>query len=105
MTNTDILDLNPTLVTEEPIHPEYAATGKCLWFSRDSGYGFIDCNGKQYFVHYNDIQGFGFKVIKPGQFVRFTATIGPKGPVAKKVYPRSMKVVDEAPNKAIKDMF
>jgi len=64
--------------------------GVVKWFSADKGYGFItpDDGGKDLFVHFNAIQGDGFRSLDEGQRVSFEATEGPKGPQATSVAPR-----------------
>ena len=66
------------------------AEGVVKWFSADKGYGFItpDDGGKDLFVHFNAIQGDGFRSLEEGQRVSFEATEGPKGPQATSVAPR-----------------
>ena len=54
--------------------------GKVKWFNSQKGYGFIEMeNGKDIFVHYNEIQGHGFKSLDEGEAVRFEIRQGPKG--------------------------
>lgn len=74
---------------EIPNEPEQII-GKVIWFSKDLGYGFIQSAGKQYFVHHNDIEGEGFKMLHEQQRVRFSATTGPRGLVAKDVIASKM---------------
>jgi CspA family cold shock protein len=64
--------------------------GVVKWFSADKGYGFItpDDGGKDLFVHFNAIQGDGFRSLDEGQRVSYEATEGPKGPQATSVAPR-----------------
>ena len=66
------------------------AEGVVKWFSADKGYGFItpDDGGKDLFVHFNAIQGDGFRSLDEGQRVSYEATEGPKGPQATSVAPR-----------------
>ena len=61
------------------------ALGTVKWFNESKGFGFIHSEGKDYFLHYNELQGSGFKTVKEGQKVSFQAEPGNKGPVAKRV--------------------
>lgn len=56
------------------------ARGKVKWFNAKKGYGFISTNdGKDVFVHYNEIQTDGFKTLEEGDEVEFEVKTGPKG--------------------------
>jgi CspA family cold shock protein len=59
--------------------------GTVKWFNEAKGFGFIESNGKDYFVHFSAIQGSGFKTIPEGATVLFKAGKGPKGPQAEEV--------------------
>jgi len=59
--------------------------GIVKWFDDGKGFGFIDCDGKDYFVHWKEIQGTGFKSLKEGMKVSFEPATGNKGSVAKSV--------------------
>jgi CspA family cold shock protein len=59
--------------------------GTVKWFSDGKGFGFIASDGGDYFVHFKEIQGNGFKTLKEGDKVTFDAGQSPKGPVAKNV--------------------
>ena len=59
--------------------------GKVKWFNDDKGFGFIEGNGKDYFVHFSAIQSQGFKSLKEGDRVTFKAEQGQKGPQAAEV--------------------
>jgi len=62
------------------------AKGKVKWFNDAKGYGFITSeDGTDAFVHYQDIQGDGFKSLAEGEEVEFELTEGPKGPKAANV--------------------
>ncbi len=57
--------------------------GTVKWFNDGKGYGFIEREeGDDVFVHYNSLQGEGFKTLKEGQKVEFTVEQGEKGPQA-----------------------
>jgi cold shock CspA family protein len=55
------------------------ADGHVKWFSDVRGYGFIESGGNEYFVHYTDISGVGYKTLYEGQRVEFTIVQGAKG--------------------------
>jgi cold shock protein len=59
--------------------------GTVKWFNDNKGFGFIESNGKDYFVHFSAISGNGFKTLAEGAVVRFKATDGQKGPQAEDV--------------------
>jgi len=65
------------------------ATGTVKWFNESKGYGFItqDDGGSDVFVHFNAIQGTGFKTLAEGQAVSYEVESGPKGPQASNVVP------------------
>ena len=60
--------------------------GKVKWFSAQKGYGFIEMdNGKDIFVHHNEIRGDGFKSLDEGASVEFEIKQGDKGDYAANV--------------------
>lgn len=60
--------------------------GKVKWFSAQKGYGFIEMdNGKDIFVHHNEIRGDGFKSLDEGASVQFEIKRGDKGDFAANV--------------------
>ena len=59
--------------------------GTVKWFNDSKGFGFIASEGSDYFVHFKEIQGQGFKSLKEGDRVSFEPGQSPKGPVAKNV--------------------
>lgn len=59
--------------------------GIVKWFNDAKGFGFIASDGKDFFVHFKEIQGNGFKSLKEGDKVTFEAGSSPKGAVAKNV--------------------
>ncbi len=65
------------------------ATGTVKWFNESKGFGFIvqDDGGADVFVHFNAIQGGGFKTLAEGQKVEFDVQQGPKGLQAANVVP------------------
>ena len=56
-------------------------TGTVKWFNESKGFGFISQNDgdDDVFVHFNAIQGGGFKTLTEGQSVTFEVEKGPKG--------------------------
>jgi CspA family cold shock protein len=60
--------------------------GTVKWFNGSKGYGFITReNGGDVFVHFNAIQGTGYKTLDEGDQVEFEVTQGQKGPQASNV--------------------
>ncbi len=54
--------------------------GTVKWFNSSKGYGFITREeGEDVFVHYNAIQGDGYKSLDEGDQVEFEVGQGPKG--------------------------
>jgi CspA family cold shock protein len=56
--------------------------GSVKWFNEVKGYGFIrsqDGSHEEFFVHYSDILGKGFKKLAQGDIVHFDVGSGPKG--------------------------
>ena len=62
-------------------------TGTVKWFNATKGYGFIsrDGNLSDVFVHFNAIEGDGFKELADGERVEFEVVEGAKGPAAASV--------------------
>ncbi|MCK4558685.1 MAG: cold-shock protein [Calditrichia bacterium] len=54
--------------------------GTVKWFNGSKGYGFISREeGADVFVHYNAIEGEGYKSLDEGDQVQFEIGEGPKG--------------------------
>ena len=54
--------------------------GPVKWFNGSKGYGFIAREeGEDVFVHYNAIEGDGYKSLDEGDQVQFQVEQGPKG--------------------------
>ena len=63
-------------------------TGRVKWFNDAKGYGFIQTEEGDVFVHYSAIEAGGFRSLKEGQEVELEVIQGQKGPQAAKVRPR-----------------
>ena len=62
------------------------ASGTVKWFNAEKGFGFISqAEGPDVFVHYSEIDGYGFRSLEENQQVEFEVTQGPKGPQATRV--------------------
>jgi cold shock protein len=62
------------------------ANGTVKWFNSEKGYGFIAReDGPDVFVHYSEIDGYGFRSLEENQAVTFEVAQGPKGPQATRV--------------------
>jgi cold shock protein len=59
--------------------------GIVKWFNNEKGFGFIESEQKDYFVHYKEVQSPGFKSLNQGERVKFTPGKSEKGLVAKGV--------------------
>lgn len=59
--------------------------GTVKWFNESKGFGFLESEGKDYFVHFSAILSSGFKTLAEGAKVKFKASQGPKGPQAEEV--------------------
>lgn len=54
--------------------------GVVKWFDPKKGFGFIvGPEGQDIFVHYSQIEGDGFRVLKDGSAVKYDAVSGDKG--------------------------
>jgi CspA family cold shock protein len=54
--------------------------GTVKWFNGSKGYGFISREeGEDVFVHYNAIEGDGYRSLDEGDEVQFELGEGPKG--------------------------
>lgn len=60
-------------------------TGTVKWFNAEKGFGFLQTEDQEIFVHFSAIQGEGFKTLEEGQSVQFEIEEGLKGPQAANV--------------------
>jgi len=60
--------------------------GTVKWFNVEKGFGFIESNKSDYFVHFKEIQTKGFKSLKEGDKVTFDVGESQKGPLARNVH-------------------
>ncbi|MDR3501201.1 MAG: cold-shock protein [Legionella sp.] len=59
--------------------------GTVKWFNERKGFGFIQSDGKDFFVHFSSIQESGFKTLREGEQVLFKYGRGQKGLCAEDV--------------------
>jgi len=59
--------------------------GVVKWFKDDKGFGFIEHEGQDYFVHFRNIKCKGFKSLPKGGSVSFKIIKGRKGMQADEV--------------------
>lgn len=65
---------------------EQRETGTVKWFNATKGYGFVSrSSGDDVFVHFNSIQGSGYRTLEEGQQVEFHVATSAKGLEAKDV--------------------
>jgi CspA family cold shock protein len=57
--------------------------GTVKWFNSEKGFGFLSReDGPDVFVHYSEIEGYGYRSLEENQRVEFEVNQGPKGPQA-----------------------
>ncbi|MCJ7752898.1 MAG: cold-shock protein [Armatimonadetes bacterium] len=61
--------------------------GKVKWFNDAKGFGFIETEDGDVFVHHSVIEGQGFRSLREGQDVEIEVGQGDKGPRALRVRP------------------
>lgn len=72
---TPAADSHNTVVAEGP-----RESGQVKWFNASKGFGFITRDtGEDIFVHFRSIRGDGHRVLKDGQRVEFSVSMGDKG--------------------------
>lgn len=59
--------------------------GRVKWFNDEKGFGFIESEGKDFFVHHSAINATGQRTLIEGDHVEFTITEGKKGQQASDV--------------------
>ena len=59
--------------------------GIVRWFDGSKGYGYINAQGQEVFVHYTAITGSGLKNLIAGEQVEFVVEDSPRGPQANQV--------------------
>ncbi len=59
--------------------------GTVKFFNNSKGWGFIESDGKDVFVHYTAIKTEGYKSLDKGEEVEFEIVEGPRGPHADNV--------------------
>ena len=61
-------------------------TGTVKWFNEKKGFGFIlGEDGKDYFLHFSNIEKQGFKIVLEGERVSFEVENSDRGPQATKI--------------------
>lgn len=73
--------------------------GQVKWFSNSKGYGFIETNEKDVFVHHSAIKAEGYRTLNKGDKVTFEVVEGDKGPQAKDVVVTEAAPVSEREEK------
>jgi len=58
---------------------ETKVNGTVRWFNTKKGFGFINYNNQDWFIHHKNINGEGFKNLLPDQNVSFEPSQSPKG--------------------------
>ncbi len=80
----------PTDPDPNPLRPRpRRGTAVVAWYNTEKGFGFLtpDRGGPPIFLRHNAIAVPGYRTLRPGQTVRYTATDTPRGPEATHVEP------------------
>jgi CspA family cold shock protein len=86
--HTTVLSAVSKLPTKENCFMSTRETGTVKWFDNAKGFGFIQRQaGEDVFVHFRQVRGDGYRSLKEGQSVEFTAVKGNKGWQAEDVTP------------------
>ena len=72
------------------------AQGRVKWFNEAKGFGFIEAEGRDVFVHYTAIVTEGFKVLPEGIPVSFDIKETERGPEAENVKVTESETTAEA---------
>jgi CspA family cold shock protein len=59
--------------------------GRVKWFNAQKGFGFVEAQGKDYFLHFSEIDKEGYKTLDEGDRISFVPSMSPKGPTATRV--------------------
>lgn len=71
---------------QSPSEDRKSGKATVKWFNKPQGWGFIiDESGTDIFVHYRAIKGDGYRYLKDGEAVSYTAVLGDKGWSAEEV--------------------
>ena len=73
--------------SKTPESQDQRSTGISVNIVGEKGFGFIDCNGVQYFFHRSAVRGGDFNRLQKSQEVTFIVRPSPKGPRAEDVAP------------------
>ena len=57
-----------------------AKSGTVKFFNAEKGFGFIEHNGEDFFVHFSGIDGSGFRSLAEGEEVEFDTEPDPENP-------------------------
>ncbi len=78
-------DVEEVEVEAEETTDEDRQTGQVKWFDTKKGFGFIEQDGNDIFVHFSAIEEEGFKDLEEGEEVEFSVVETDKGLQAENV--------------------